>query len=128
MTWAFVLALCAGLSIAPAAVSADETYRLCGGGAAGFVRVGSGLACIFGTAPEPAQDKPQPAVQAGANRMVDDALNSADLAFSDGETRTACGWVRSAITSDATDFGGVPSSKGQREQLRAYAKRCNLRY
>lgn len=114
--------------MAPAAASADETYRLCGRGSAGFVRVGGAVACISETAPQSAQVKAQSTVQAGTNRMVDDALNSADLAFNDGETKTACGWVRSAITSDATDFGGVPSSRGQREQLKAYAKRCNLRY
>lgn len=122
------LALCTALAMAPAAASADETYRLCGGGSAGFIRVGGAVACIPDAAPEPAPSKPQPAVQAGTNREVDDALNSADLAFGDGETKTACGWVRSAITSDITDFGGVPSSKAQREQLKTYAKRCNLRY
>lgn len=43
------LALCTALAMAPAAASADETYRLCGGGSAGFIRVGGAVACIGGS-------------------------------------------------------------------------------
>lgn len=130
MNRALVLALCAGLAMAPAAASGSETYRLCGPDATGFIRVGKSLACIKAP-PQPAvqaKGKPQEVVKAGANRRIDEDLNRADLAFREGYRDIACGWVESAITSDNRNYGDIPSSKEQREQLKQYARRCNLRY
>lgn len=124
----------------PVGASGGEIYRLCGPNATGFISAGRDVACINGSldwrkqqAHMPAAStgpalRPTPAVTAGTNRKVDEALNDADLAFNKGWTDNGCGWVQNAISADLNDFGGVPSSKEQREQLRQYAQRCNLRY
>lgn len=144
MNRAAALALCIGLAMAPAASRADDTYRLCGPGSAGFIRTGKTVACVGGSLdwrkrqaeerrrlakqPRPQAVPQRPTVAAGSNRKVDEALNGADLAFRDGNDTAGCLWVQNALTADLNDFGGVPSSKEQREQLKRYAARCDLRY
>ena len=82
-------------------------------------------------APIPDNPIPAPPVQrevssGPTNTSVADYLNSADQSFKDG--MDGCGWVASAISvaNKPESFG--PTSSAQREELRKYVARCNLRY
>lgn len=123
------LALCTGIVAAQSTAKADDIYSLCGVRATGFIRSGGSVACI-GEIPlqtvQPLSGSERK--QEGVNRNVDTALNSADLAFGRDDARSGCGWVNSAIIADANSSGEGGSSVEQREQLRRYAARCNLRY
>ncbi len=139
------LILLLGLAVltASAQAGASESFRLCGPESMGFVRTGKQIVCLGGsldwrrrarrpasaaqatggtTAGKPAQD-----ASGGSNKDVDDALNSADIQFRDGDQELGCRWVNNAITAANSNVGGKPS-RNQEEQLKAYAKDCNLRY
>lgn len=117
---------CAGIACASQTAIADSIYRRCGASATGFVEAKGRFICIGQptNGNENIQAETTP-VRATSNTSVDDSLNLADLATRDGRTKQACDYVEHAIFA-ANNFPGT--SENQKQQLRAYATRCNLRY
>lgn len=128
---------------APSRSEASEIYNLCGPESTGWIRTGRQIACVGGSldwrrkgvrassaAPTSRPSKAsgsQGNVSAGSNKNIDNELNEADIQFRDGERELACKWVSNAIQSATTNYGGSPSAN-QKQQLKDYASRCNLRY
>lgn len=136
MKTAILLASFLGSLIDPTLARAGFVYEHCGPRGTGFIKVGGQRTCIFRPVEDPAPgsatggggSRTEPAAEAGANVNVDQNLNSADLSFRDGEKQTACLWVRNAIDASTDYKGKSTASENQRQQLRKYANRCNLRY
>jgi len=114
---------------------ASEVTRQCGPGSMGFIKTGGQAKCLregkASNSEKPPMERTAPAeqtAQGGASANVDQNLNQADLEFRDGNTKSACRWVSNAISS-STDYKGKNiASERQKQQLRQYARRCNLRY
>jgi hypothetical protein len=128
-----VIAACLGVLTEPFSARANPIYQECGPNGAGFIKVGGQITCI---SKEGATQVPQAGAgaktgktaQGGTNPNVDQTLNSADLAFREGDKNIACQWVGNAINWSTDHKGRNTASENQRQQLREYARRCNLRY
>ena len=136
MRTALVLASFLGALIGPSLARADLVYEQCGPNGIGFIKAGSQRTCIFrpreavapqaeaGEAPAAAEQT----AQGGSNANIDQSLNSADLSFREGDTKIGCQYVSLAIRYSTDYKGNNVASENQRQQLRQYASRCNLRY
>jgi hypothetical protein len=126
MPKALAILLCVGIIAEPMTGKTDEIYELCGPRSAGFIKVRNQKICLREDQVQIGSQQ-QTTVKAGGNSNVDDYLNNADLQLREGNKELACPWVSLAITASRGNTKDV-TSESQKEQLKKYSARCNLRY